>query len=456
MVPNPVRPKALGRRAWNHGELAGPGAPTPMRGLPRCSGAGPDPVTAFRRVLARRSFGWWVVGGAVVFQMLQSGLFMQVFGAYASLWKTEFGWSATGMAGVYTAKQLINGVSAPFQGWLIRRLGTPRVLVVGASLTGLSLIGLSLAHASLAFAAAFGAASLGMSLCGALPLTSSIVQWFRRRRAMAIAFMQEGMSIGGLLVPGVTLAIVAFGWRDVLALSGVAFIVVGIPVAALFRPVPPQRDTTRQGPADEATRGSYGTLAAVRTKAFWLLSAGHASALLVVAAVTVHLVVFLVDGHGYSLAFSGFVIGLMTLALGVGQLLGGFLGDRFSKRWVAAGAMLGHATAVLFLLAAAAGPVLVYAFAVTHGLAWGIRGPQMHALRADYFGTRSFAQIMGWSVPVLTVGQVAGPLLVGVLRDATGTYEWGLLAIAVGAVLGGVAFALAAPPAPEWSTRRVK
>lgn len=403
-------------------------------------------------MLARRYFGWWVVAGAVVFQMLQSGLFVQIFGTYAAVWKSEFGWSATGMAGVYTAKQLINGVSAPVQGWLIRRFGSPRILVAGSLITGASLIGLAAAHSAFAFAVSFGSAALGLSLCGALPLTSSIVLWFERRRATALALMQEGMSLGGLLVPAVTLAIVAFGWRDVLAASGAVFILVGIPVAAVFRRSPTDGARGRRGTGEPAKGHDYGTGAAVRTRAFWMLSLGHSSALLVVAAVTVHLVVFLVSGQGYSLAFSGFVIGLMTLSLSVGQLIGGFLGDRFSKRWVAAGAMIGHAAAVVCLLGAAAGPVLVYAFAITHGLAWGVRGPQMHALRADYFGTRSFSQIMGWSVPILTVGQVAGPLLVGVLRDTTGTYSWGFIVIAAGAVLGGAAFVFAAPPPAATST----
>ena len=39
--------------------------------------------------------------------------------------------------------------------------------------------------------------------------------------------------------------------------------------------------------------------------------------------------------------------------------------------------------------------ILLIIFAVLHGLAWGIRGPQMVAIRADYFGAKSFGKIMG-------------------------------------------------------------
>ena len=45
--------------------------------------------------------------------------------------------------------------------------------------------------------------------------------------------------------------------------------------------------------------------------------------------------------------------------------------------------------------------MLAYAatLAVVHGLSWGLRGP---TLRADYFGRRSFAQIIGFASPLIT------------------------------------------------------
>ena len=42
--------------------------------------------------------------------------------------------------------------------------------------------------------------------------------------------------------------------------------------------------------------------------------------------------------------------------------------------------ILAHATAFWMLLA----------FAIIHGAAWGMRGPLMSAIRADYFGAAAF------------------------------------------------------------------
>ena len=53
--------------------------------------------------------------------------------------------------------------------------------------------------------------------------------------------------------------------------------------------------------------------------------------------------------------------------------------------------------------------LMVLAFTVLHGLAWGTRGPLMVALRADYFGPSSFGTIMGFSSLIVMLGMSGGP-----------------------------------------------
>jgi len=100
----------------------------------------------------------------------------------------------------------------------------------------------------------------------------------------------------------------------------------------------------------------------------------------------------------------------------------------------------------LVLLALATAFWMVVAFAVLHGLAWGIRGPLMSALRADYFGSAAFGTITGISSMIVMLGMMAGPLVAGVLADRTGSYVPGFLVLATLAALGSVFFALAARP----------
>ena len=184
---------------------------------------------------------------------------------------------------------------------------------------------------------------------------------------------------------------------------------------------------------------------AMRTASFWLISIGHAAALLIVSSVLVHLIPHLTEGQGFSLlAASQVVLGLTVFQM-VGQTVGGLVGDRFDKRLVCVACMVAHTLGMLLVTFV---PNLwgLLAFCVLHGLAWGIRGPMMVAIRADYFGTRAFGTIMGWSSLIVMFGMSGGPLIAGFAADHYGDYEIGFSLLAGIALLGSFAFLAATPP----------
>jgi MFS family permease len=115
--------------------------------------------------------------------------------------------------------------------------------------------------------------------------------------------------------------------------------------------------------------------------------------------------------------------------------------------------MLGHMAGLLLLTYADAVPAatpaatsMVLAFAVLHGAAWGLRGPFMQALRADYFGRSAIGMILGLSVMIIVVGQVGGPMIAGILADATGNYRAGFTILALLAGVGSLFFFFARKP----------
>jgi len=85
-------------------------------------------------------------------------------------------------------------------------------------------------------------------------------------------------------------------------------------------------------------------------------------------------------------------------------------------------------------------------FVVLHGLAWGARGPQMAALRADYFGSSSFGPIMGLSSLIITMFAVSGPVIAGFLADRTGDFKLGFTILSCGTIAGFIFFVFATPP----------
>ena len=168
-------------------------------------------------------------------------------------------------------------------------------------------------------------------------------------------------------------------------------------------------------------------------------------ALLSVSAVMVHLVPHLTEGLDYTLAEAGVVVAMLTAFQLLGQLSGGYLGDRMDKRIICACCLVAHAGGLL-VLAFADSFAMVVGFAALHGLGWGTRGPLMVALRADYFGATSFGTIMGFSSLIVMLGMATGPIFAGIMADIYGNYELGLSVLAGLSLLGSVCFLAARAP----------
>jgi len=129
----------------------------------------------------------------------------------------------------------------------------------------------------------------------------------------------------------------------------------------------------------------------------------------------------------------------------VGQVAGGYLGDRMSKRVLLIAAMIGHSTGLL-VLAYATSTVHLVMFTILHGLAWGVRVPLLTALRADYFGRTAFATILGFNHVVTMVAMTGAPLFAGWLADLQDGYTMAFTILAVMAGLGSVFFLAARKP----------
>lgn len=403
-------------------------------------------------------YGWRMVIAGSALQFLQGGLMMQAFGAYVAVLTTERGWSKTALSGAAALQSVESALIGPALGWLVDRVGEHRLIQLGIVIFGLGLIAMGSVDTLAGFYGAVLLVALGSSLAGYFTINIALIHWFERQRARALSSAGLGLALGGLFVPVVAASITAFGWRATAIGSGVLAIAIGWPLARVFRGRPDalgmridgasaQTAASTDAPAPTHTDVTPGLTArqALRTGAFWLLSAGHGIALFAVTSVNVHAITHIKEGLGYSVAQASLVITLMTGAQIGGVLLGMAVGDRYDKRWICAACMLGHGFGLL-MLTYASGSAMLAAFALLHGMAWGLRGPLMQAIRADYFGRRSIGMIMGLSSVVIAVGQVGGPLVAGAFADLTGDYRLGYTLLAVLALGGSFAFLLARPP----------
>ena len=402
--------------------------------------------------------GWRIVAASVGIQTLHACLLLQAFGAYVAVLSEEQGWSKTALSGAAALLSVEGAILGPLLGYLVDRFGARVMVRAGVVLVALGFLALSFTQTLTHFYGAVLLIAVATSFCGYFPLSVAVVHWFRKYRARALSLTSLGLAFGGLAVPAVGWVMQTYGWRTMALLSAVLWLTLGSLLASMVRGKPADVGETVDGdPAPEqepigsparppvAAERAFTAAEALRTRAFWLLGLGHAFALLAVTAVNVHAISHMKEGLGYTLAQASFVITLMTVSQGAGVLLGAAVGDRWSKRRVAAACMLAH-MAGLLMLTYAVHPLMLGAFAVLHGVAWGVRGPFMQALRADYFGLQSIGMILGLSAVLVSLGQVGGPLVAGGLADLTGNYRAGftLLALMVGA--GSLLFLLARKP----------
>ena len=379
---------------------------------------------------------------------------MHSYGAYVVLLQDEFGWSKALVAGAFALTRIESGILGPLQGWLTDKYGPRNVLGVGVVIFGIGFMAFSQITTLLEFYLTFALIAVGSSLGGFATVMVSIVNWFSRHRAKAVALSQVGYSLGGLAVPVVIICLEAFGWRTTAFYSGVMVIVVGFPLVLLVRHRPQDYGELVDGGSQLNSDGTpmvflsgrdFTARQAMRTSSFWLISMGHACALLTVSAIMVHLVSHLTESLAYSLAQAGLVVAALTGFQMLGQIGGGFIGDRFNKQLICVVCMICH-TAALLLIGNATELWMVILFTAMHGLAWGIRGPLMVALRADYFGPSSFGTIMGFSSLIVMLGMSIGPIYAGYMADIQGDYVTGFSVLGIGALLGSLCFVFARAP----------
>ncbi len=414
-------------------------------------------------------YGWRVVAAACGIQFLLAALMVQSFGLYIAVLAEDMGWSKTALAGGAALQSAETALLGPMLGWLLDRFGPRRMIRTGMVCLGAGLWLLSQVQSLPVFYASAVLMSVGASLSGYFPLSIAVVHWFEKQRARALSMMTVGLAVGGLMSPLLAWSMQHLGWRETAMVAGTLAWLVGLPLAGLTRhrpaelglhpdgiaptPRPPQADGSAPTSTLVEEAHHFTLVQALRTPAFWLLAAGHALALLVVSAVTVHAVTHMKEGLGHSMTAAGGFMMLLTLGQLGGVLLGAAMPQHLDKRKIAAACMLSHALGLL-CLTYASHVAMMWAFALLHGVAWGLRGPYMQAIRADYFGTRWLGRIMGISTVLLAFGQMGGPLIAGMLADWQGDYRLGFSTLALLAALGSVAFWVARPPTRPKAARK--
>ena len=191
--------------------------------------------------------GWKMAGASAGIQMLHAALLHQSFGAYFSLLIEQKGWSKTSLSAASAMQSAETAIIGPAMGWLIDRFGPQNMIRAGIITFGVGLMLFSQIDSLAGLYAAVLVIALGSSLSGYFPLNIALIHWFERKRARALSISGLGLALGGILVPLVAWCMQHFGWRATAFGSGVLMIVLGWPMARLFKRRPSDIGETLDG-----------------------------------------------------------------------------------------------------------------------------------------------------------------------------------------------------------------
>jgi len=401
---------------------------------------------------------WLMLGGAFAAFTISAAL-MHSYPVYLVAYIEEFGWSRAETSLAYSVSQLVGGVSSPFVGILVDRLGPRRLLLLGSVLLVLSLAASAFAGALWQMIVLYGIVmTVGANCLGLVVFVPILSRHFVRRRGMAISIVQSANGIArGISAPLVQLAISLIGWRTTYLVQAGLMAAVALPLAGMFRradPVPHMHDETAAleaaGPTatSPAPRPGWTLAEAARTPHFWLLFAVYLFTGLGSFFVSLHQLAFAVD-IGFDKLYAAEVLGIGAFLAVPGIVVTGTLSDYLGRE---VSAILAYGFSIVgaacaLLITSPDQHLLLWLHACFFGLTWGARGPAITAKTADLFPGPQLGAILG----VITIGSGLGAAIgswgAGYIFDLTGSYRVAFTLSIVSYLCGVVAFwALRRPP----------
>lgn len=407
-----------------------------------------------RIVRQRFYYGWLIVlvGGLVAFSSGPGQSY--VFSVFLDSIIEGTGLSRTVVSLLYAVGTGVSAVMVATVSRMADRFGPRTMVVIVATLLGVACFGMAFASGFIAFFLAFAALrALGQ---GSLPINATLLTatWFVARRGRAMAVMGLGFALSSALLPPFSrLLINNFGWREAYMALGILVWLLVIPGALLIvrnspeevglhpdgfdRPPENEPQTVQRDERGRDTRKVFSSLN------FWLLAIPLATPSLISTALVFHQT-SLFDERGISANVAAGVFPFMAGASATSSMVSGYLVDRIGPRWL----FTGNITLLILgtgLVSVISSPIAAAAYAAVLGTASGAWRIVNSVTWAHIYGRHGLGRIQGSAMMVGITFAAIGPLPLAWLRDLSGGYGIGLLAMAILAFLAAGMIWLASP-----------
>ncbi|HAV09222.1 MAG TPA: MFS transporter [Rhodobacteraceae bacterium] len=364
------------------------------------------------------------------------------FGVFQIPIAGEFGWPRAEFSLAIAIQNLAWGIGQPIFGAFAERLGDRRALILGALTYAAGLMLSSqgvtpLEHQAYGVLVGFGIAGTGFGVILAVVGRASTPE----NRSMSLAIATAAGSAGQVFgAPLAEWLLMLMPWQSV-------FMVFAAMVLASLLALPMMR-----APAASKTEleESMGTILkrAFKDPSYTLIFLGFFSCGYQLAFVTAHFPAFVTEMCGPILsdgilhqigitttsALGAVAISIIGLANIAGTLTAGWLGKRYSKKYLLAGIYVGRTIIAAWFIMVPMTPATVLIFSALMGSLWLATVPLTSGLIAHLYGLRYMGTLYGIVFFSHQLGSFLGVWLGGRMYDAYGSYTavwW--VGVAVGA-----------------------
>jgi MFS family permease len=286
---------------------------------------------------------------------------------------------------------------------------------------------------------------MGLAMAATLyePAFAVVVSWFRhgrRDRALLTVTLVAGFA-STIFMPIEAWLLERVGWRAALTILAVVLAVTTIPLHALM---------LRRSPTPLDGRGADGASVTVpgktlgqaaRTVVFWVLSVAFFVSNFSTAAVSVHLIPYLIE-RDYTATLAAAIIGWMGAMQVPGRMLFVPISVRLGARWMVASVFLGQALGLVQLpfitLIGTALPFIVI-MGASNGMSTLSRATSL----AQIFGPRHYGAISGAVALGANGARAVGPVGASLLLLGLGAYPAVFWALAGSLVLASLSVLVA-------------
>ncbi len=352
------------------------------------------------------------------------------FGFWLQPISTEHHWTRETFSMAIAIQNLMWGVFGPFAGMAADKLGTAKVIVLGAFLFAAGLIWMAIVNHPFAFILGSGLLIGAALACTTFGAVSGIIGRTApdSKRSWAFGMSSAASSFGQFFMMPVDQQLIQHaGWQNALYVLAALMLVVMLPMAWKLREPTRAVDTGPQQSTMEAVREAFAH------KPFLLLLAGYFVCGFQLVFIGMNMPAYLKDMGIIDPSVAVIALSLIGLFNIFGSYGAGKLGGLFPKRYLLSSIYLSRSIVIALFILAPLSTYSVYIFAAAMGVLWLSTVPLTNGVIAGIFGLKYLSMLSGFVFFSHQLGSFIGAWLGGYMYTKNGNYDavW-LVVIALG------------------------